>query len=94
MKTVKTKKVTVNARHKWDVLEDMLVCSMVASGQMQDKKARKRACKDFGVTDTQLLARANNFVHILTGRNSFWHTSKQEKLVVEALKKHNAIFKI
>lgn len=77
-------------RHKWDVLEDMVVCSSVVTHKIENKKYRQKICKEFNITESQLLARANNYHHILCGRASFWHTSRQERTVAEVLEKHKA----
>jgi hypothetical protein len=80
--------------HKWDVLEDMVVFTAVVEDTISDKKYRKKICKMFNITESQLMARANNYMHILLGRTSFWHTSKQERMVVDVMKKHKALMKI
>lgn len=78
-------------RHKWDVLEDMVVCSHVLEGDISDKRVIKALCKEFGITASQLSARANNFKHLVQKRHSFWHTSRNEREVYRALVKHKAV---
>lgn len=73
---------------RWDILEDMVVCSHVIAGDINKKKVIKDLCNEFGITPSQLSARANNFKHLAQGRSSFWHTSKQEREAFNVLKKH------
>lgn len=76
---------------RWDILEDMVVCSHVVKGDIHKPKVIKTLCEEFGITGSQLSARANNFKHLAYGRSSFWHTSKQEREVFRVLKKHDTL---
>lgn len=77
--------------HKWDVLEDMVVCSHYLDGDVNNKRVIKAICKEFNITPKQLSARVNNFRHLAEGRPSFWHTSRNEREVFKALVKHQCL---
>lgn len=76
---------------RWDILEDMVICSHVIDGDINNKKVVKALCKEFNITASQLSARANNFKHIVNGKTSFWHTSRQEREAFRLLIKHNTL---
>ena len=76
----------------WDVYMDMVVCSHVMECDINDKLVIKDLCKrfgKFGVTPSKLIARANNFEHIVHGKASFWKTCKSQREAYRILEKYN-----
>lgn len=79
---------------KWDLYMDCVVCSHVMNGDINDKRVIKDLCKrfgKFGMTPSRLIARANNFEHLVHGKASFWKTCRSQREAYELLKKHNML---
>lgn len=74
--------------HKWNLIEDIAVCSEVLS--CVDNYINKRAVKNLlaifpHLTESQIRARANNYKHLIDGTTKFWKVCCQERKVFDAL---------
>ena len=81
-------------RHKWDMYEDMVVCSHVIKGDYETRKVQNALKKEFGLNDRQLLMRIRNFEHIVYGKPSFFNTCSSERKAFVLLCKHKVLLLI
>ena len=79
------------ATFNWDLYIDIVVCSHVIYGDVQDKKVIKSLCKRFGFTPSKLAARVKNFEHIIYGKASFFNTCRSEREAFRLIQKHKEL---
>ena len=81
-------------RHKWDLFEDMVVCSHVIKGDYEKRKVQNALKKAFDLDDKQLMMRIRNFEHIVYSKPSFFNTCSSEHKAYELLCKHETLLLI
>lgn len=69
-------------RHKWTILEDIMVCTF-AKERETDPKSISKLAKRLGIEESKVAYRLSNYSKLFTGSQPDWHYSAQEKKVFD-----------